>query len=48
MPYRKLLLSAVIICVLAHGVSDQETETDSAEAPTRLEEIVVIGSRFRA
>ena len=47
MPYRKLLLSAVIICVLAPGVSAQETETDSTEAPTRLEEIVVIGSRIQ-
>ena len=26
MPYRKLLLSAVIICVLAPGVSAQETK----------------------
>ena len=47
MPYRKLLLSAVIICVLAPGVSAQEIETDSTEAPTRLEEIVVIGSRIQ-
>ena len=45
MPYRKLLLSALIICVLAPGVSAQET--DSTEAPTRLEEIVVIGSRIQ-
>ena len=45
MPYRKLLLSAVIICVLTPGVSAQET--DSTEAPTRLEEIVVIGSRIQ-
>ena len=47
MPYRKLLLSAVIICVLAPGVSAQENEVDSTEAPTRLEEIVVIGSRIQ-
>ena len=45
MPYRKLLLSALIICVLTPGVSAQET--DSTEAPTRLEEIVVIGSRIQ-
>ena len=47
MPYRKLLLSAVIICVLAPGVSAQENEVDPTEAPTRLEEIVVIGSRIQ-
>ena len=29
MPYRNLLLSVLIICVLAPGVSAQETETDS-------------------
>ena len=47
MPYRKLLLNALIICMLAPGVAAQETEVDSTEAPTRLEEIVVIGSRIQ-
>ena len=46
MPYRKLLLNALIICMLAPGVAAQETEVDPTEAPTRLEEIVVIGSRI--
>ena len=46
MPYRKLLLNALIICMLAPGVAAQETEVDSTDAPTRLEEIVVIGSRI--
>ena len=45
MPYRKLLLSAVIVCVLTPGVSAQENEVDPTEAPTRLEEIVVIGKQ---
>ena len=43
---QKTVTHALIICVLAPGVSAQETETDSTEAPTRLEEIVVIGSRI--
>ena len=47
MPYRKLLLNALIICMLAPGVAAQETEVDSTDAPTRLEEIVVIGSRIQ-
>ena len=46
MPYRKLLLNVLIICVLAPGVAAQENEVDPTEAPTRLEEIVVIGSRI--
>ena len=46
MPYRKLLLNALIICMLAPGVAAQENEVDPTEAPTRLEEIVVIGSRI--
>ncbi len=46
MPYRKLLLNALIICMLAPGVAAQENEVDSTDAPTRLEEIVVIGSRI--
>ena len=46
MPYRNLLLNVLIICLLVPGVSAQETETDPEEAPTRLEEIVVIGSRI--
>ena len=44
MPYRNLLLSVLIVCVLAPVVSAQET--DPAEAVTKLEEIVVIGSRI--
>ena len=44
MSYRNLLLSVLIIGVLAPAVSAQETEP--AEAVTRLEEIVVIGSRI--
>ena len=44
MSYRSLLLSALIICVLAPVVSAQET--NPAEAVTKLEEIVVIGSRI--
>ena len=47
MPYRKLLLNALIICMLAPGVAAQETEVDSTDAPTRLKEIVVIGSRIQ-
>ena len=46
MPYRNLLLNALIICMLAPGVAAQENEVDPTEAPTRLEEIVVIGSRI--
>ena len=46
MPYRNLLLNALIICLLAPVVSAQE-RTDSTDAPTRLEEIVVIGSRIQ-
>ena len=45
MPYRNLLLTVLIICVLAPGVSAQQP--DPEEAPTRLEEIVVIGSRIQ-
>ena len=44
MRYRNLLLTVLIICVLAPVVSAQQP--DSTEAPTRLEEIVVIGSRI--
>ena len=44
MSYRNLLLSVLIFCVLAPVVSAQET--DPAEAVTKLEEIVVIGSRI--
>ena len=44
MSYRNLLLSVLIICVLAPVVFAQETDPD--EAVTRLEEIVVIGSRI--
>ena len=44
MPYRNLLITVLIICVLAPSVSAQQP--DSTEAPTRLEEIVVIGSRI--
>ena len=44
MPYRNLLLNVLIICLLVPGVSAQET--DPEDAPTRLEEIVVIGSRI--
>ena len=46
MPYRKILLNALIICMLAPGVAAQKNEVDPEEAPTRLEEIVVIGSRI--
>ena len=45
MPYRNLLLTVLIICVLAPVVSAQQP--DPEEAPTRLEEIVVIGSRIQ-
>ncbi len=45
MPYRNLLITVLIICVLAPVVSAQQP--DSTEAPTRLEEIVVIGSRIQ-
>ncbi len=44
MSYRSLLLSVLIICVLAPVVSAQET--NPADEVTRLEEIVVIGSRI--
>ena len=44
MPYRNLLLTAVILCVLAPVASAQEPEPP--EAPFRLKEIVVIGSRI--
>ncbi len=44
MPSRNPLFSILIICVLAPVVSAQET--DPAEAVTKLEEIVVIGSRI--
>ena len=44
MSYTSLLLSVLIICVLAPVVSAQEA--DPNEAVTRLEEIVVIGSRI--
>ena len=44
MPYRNLLLSLLIIGVLATVVSAQEA--DPNEAVTRLEEVVVIGSRI--
>ena len=44
MSYRKLLLNLLIICVFAPSVAAQES--DPTEAPTRLEEIVVIGSRI--
>ena len=43
--YRNLLLTVLIICVLAPVVSAQQP--DPEEAPTRLEEIVVIGSRIQ-
>ena len=36
----------MIICMLAPGVAAQENEVDPTDAPTRLEEIVVIGSRI--
>lgn len=45
MPYKNLLLTILIICVLTPAVSAQET--DSNEAVTKLEEIVVIGSRIQ-
>ena len=44
MRYKNLLLTILIICVLAPVVSAQQP--DPEEAPTRLEEIVVIGSRI--
>ncbi len=44
MSSRNLLFSILIICVLAPVASAQET--DPAEAVTKLEEIVVIGSRI--
>ena len=43
MPYRKLL-PGVLIILLAPGVAAQEG--DSSEKPTKLEEIVVVGSRI--
>ena len=45
MRYRNLLLTILIICVLAPVVSAQQS--DPEEEPTRLEEIVVIGSRIQ-
>ncbi len=44
MPFRNLFMSITIICLAAPGVFAQET--DPTEAPVRLEEIVVIGSRI--
>ena len=44
MPYRNLFMSVMLICLAAPGVFAQET--DPTEAPVRLEEIVVIGSRI--
>ncbi len=45
MRYGNLLLTVLIICVVAPVVSAQQP--DSTDAPTRLEEIVVIGSRIQ-
>ncbi len=45
--YRKLLLNALIICVLAPGVSAQEQEANSTDEPTKLEEVVIVGSRIQ-
>ncbi len=44
MPYRNLFMSVMLICLAVPGVFAQET--DPTEAPVRLEEIVVIGSRI--
>ena len=44
MPYRNLFITVLIICVLVPSVSAQQS--DPEDAPTRLEEIVVIGSRI--
>ncbi len=45
MRYGNLFITVLIICVLAPVVSAQQP--DPTEAPTRLEEIVVIGSRIQ-
>ncbi len=44
MTYRNVLFYVLMLCLLVPGVSAQEPEP--AEAPIRLEEIVVIGSRI--
>ena len=44
MPFRNLFITVLMICVVAPMVSAQQP--DPTEAPTRLEEIVVIGSRI--
>ena len=47
MPYRNPLLTAMLLCVLVAGSSAQGQETDPTETPTRLKEIVVVGSRIQ-